>query len=257
MLVLTPDSHPLTIHRHAVRLIPNIQYGDHPRQALDIYMPPDVTHSKVIFFVHGGSWSSGNRADYGHVGHFYAQKGFVVVVVDHRLSPEVKHPEHLNDVKTAFLWTRDNIYNYGGRYPLIHLFGHSSGAHLVSLLATKHKYGTIASVTAVSGIYSLGLNVILAGYSDVFPDSSQLAHASPYEFASSYIPFPFLILYADSDIVTFKNQAKNFHERLSKRKHYFRGSSKLHCIKGEDHRSILDACATPGKTSNIILDFMK
>ncbi len=118
----------------------------------------------VLFFVHGGAWKSGDKSDYRELGNTFAgTHGFVTVVVNYRLSPEVKHPAHVQDVAGAFAWTYKKISKYGGDPQRITIFGHSAGGHLVSLLAADASYlkahristGKIRGGVSMSGRYDL------------------------------------------------------------------------------------------------------
>jgi acetyl esterase/lipase len=243
-----------------IKILSNIQYGAHKKQSLDIYLPPAGISHKVMFFVHGGAWSSGDKDMYGSIGYFYAKNGFITVLIDHRLSPEVSHPSHIEDVALAFSWTKKNIANYGGNPNNIYICGHSSGAHLVSLLATNKKYlakeglsrSDISGVIAISGIYKIGLNLNIAGYGYVFPTKTDKYDASPINFIEEGIP-PFLIMYAEKDITTLGRQAINFHKAIKNKGVVH----PLYCAKGENHSTILLDCATFDKSSKIIIDFMK
>jgi acetyl esterase/lipase len=105
---------------------------------------------------------------YRGVGRFLASQGIVAVSINYRLSPGVRHPEHIKDVARAFAWTYRNIDHYGGDRSRMFLAGHSAGAHLVSLLATDERYlkdpdlklddkarKSIRGVVAVCGVYRL------------------------------------------------------------------------------------------------------
>ena len=52
------------------------------------------------------------------------------VFPNYRLSPWVKHPEHVKDVARAFAWTNKNIAKYGGDPKRLFVGGHSAGGHL-------------------------------------------------------------------------------------------------------------------------------
>lgn len=243
-----------------VKALLNVQYGEDVRQSLDVYMPPGTDEHPVMFFVHGGAWSSGERKDYRSIGYFYAQKGFVTVLVDHRLSPGVAHPTHIKDVAKAFAWTKHHIQDFHGDKNRVCICGHSSGAHLVALLATNQKYlgdegfdnSEIEGVIAVSGVYSLGANVVVAGLGGVFPSSQDRKEASPINFIDETTP-PFLVMYAENEIVTLGSQSISFHKALKSKKI----PANLKYIRGHDHYSIITDCATSSISSKNVLDFMR
>ena len=157
-----PDALPVDVVR-------DVAYYDGPdaspgRHRLDLYLPRGKKDFPVLMLVHGGSWTIGdNRCSglYESVGHFLASRGIGAVLPNYRLSPGVKHPEHIKDVARAFAWTHKNIGKYGGNPGRLYVAGHSAGAHLVALLATDESYlraeglktADIKGVIAVSGVY--------------------------------------------------------------------------------------------------------
>ena len=96
----------------------------------------------MLLFLHGGGWVIGGKDDYfglygyGTIARCLAERGLVVVLPNYRLSPGVRHPEHIKDVARAFAWTVKNIESYAGRPDQIIVSGHSAGGHLAALLAT-------------------------------------------------------------------------------------------------------------------------
>jgi acetyl esterase/lipase len=133
---------------------------------LDIYLPKKKKDFPVVVLVHGGAWTMGdNRAAglYTSVGQFLASQGIGAVLPNYRLSPAVKHPEHVKDVAAAVGWTRRNIGKYGGNPEKLYLIGHSAGGHLVALLATDESYlkaedmksSDIKGVIPISGVYRI------------------------------------------------------------------------------------------------------
>jgi acetyl esterase/lipase len=139
-------------------------FAGRDRQTLDVFAPKGAKDRPVVLFVHGGSWVIGDKNMFGvhrAVGRFLARHGYVAVLINYRLSPAVKHPEHARDVARAFTWVRANIAKYGGNSDQIVLCGHSAGGHLVSLLATDETYlkgadrAALRGVVSVSGVYRI------------------------------------------------------------------------------------------------------
>ena len=104
---VTPDSLP-------VKEIRDISYRDEAktvpfRHKLDLFLPKDKKDFPVVVLVHGGAWIIGdNRCCglYSSVGHFLASQGIGAVLPNYRLSPGVKHPNHVQDVAKVLAWTR-------------------------------------------------------------------------------------------------------------------------------------------------------
>ncbi|HEV7718308.1 MAG TPA: alpha/beta hydrolase [Arsenicitalea sp.] len=139
----------------------NIAYADGPRKKLDVYAPSDLKGlAPVVFFIYGGGWDHGDKADYQFVGHALAARGFVVVIADYRLYPEVSYPDFLDDNAQALRWVQDNIKTYGGDTGRLFLSGHSAGAYNAVMLGLDSSfmrdYGVtmqIKGIAALSGPY--------------------------------------------------------------------------------------------------------
>lgn len=112
-------------------------FGAGPRQRLDVYAPirPADSSRPMIVFFYGGSWSGGTKAGYTFVGRALAARGFVVVIPDYRLVPEIVFPEFLKDGAAAVHWARRHAAELGGDPDRIVLMGHSAGAYNAAMLS--------------------------------------------------------------------------------------------------------------------------
>ncbi len=90
----------------------------------------------AVIHVHGGVWLFGSRHEQGHplLSHM-AANGWVGFNVDYRLSPKATMPEHIEDVKRAVAWVRDNAEELGVDPSFIAITGGSAGGHLTALAA--------------------------------------------------------------------------------------------------------------------------
>jgi acetyl esterase/lipase len=134
-----------------------VAYADGPRKKLDVYTPKNPTgKAPVLFFIYGGGWNHGERSNYQFVGNAFASRGFVVVIADYRLYPEVKYPDFLEDNAQALKWVEDNIASYGGDKERLFIAGHSAGAYNAVMLALDHSflrdYGVTMSIKAVAAL---------------------------------------------------------------------------------------------------------
>jgi acetyl esterase/lipase len=125
----------------------DIAFGPLPRQKLDVYTPRPGAHAApVLVFFYGGSWNSGRRQDYAFAGRALASRGFVTVVPDYRLYPQVRYPDFLRDGAAAIRWARDHAAQYGGDPDRIVLAGHSAGAYNAAMLALDGEFVSAAGV---------------------------------------------------------------------------------------------------------------
>jgi acetyl esterase/lipase len=189
---------------YQVESVKNVAYYDGPdavgfRHKCDVFYPKGVENCPVVVLVHGGVWMYGDKSCaglYSAVGKFLARNGILAVLPNYRLTPWVKHPEHVKDVARAVAWTHKNCAKYGGRADQLFLAGHSAGGHLVALAATDETYlkaqglkrSDIKGVIAASGVYRIPeLNVRL----DFKPEgekSGVIAKVAPMSDLSINLP---------------------------------------------------------------------
>jgi acetyl esterase/lipase len=113
---------------------------DKERHVLDVYAPKKAASNAagypVVLFIHGGSWTSGNKNIYTFIGRRLAKHGVVAVLINYRLAPPVHVPEQAADCARALAWTVSHIAQYGGDPARVFVMGHSAGGGLAALLAT-------------------------------------------------------------------------------------------------------------------------
>ncbi|UJQ93870.1 alpha/beta hydrolase [Mariluticola halotolerans] len=139
------------------KLAADIAYGPKARHRLDIYAPKahDLPRP-VVFFIYGGGWDSGDKAEYQFAGHAMAAAGFVAVVADYRVLPEVRYPGFLEDGALALSWVLDTVASYGGDPAQIFLMGHSAGAYNAVMLGLDGgRFGAPALGERLRGIVGL------------------------------------------------------------------------------------------------------
>ena len=118
----------------------DIFYDSTQNQTLDVYAPQNANNAPVIIFFYGGRWTDGKKEQYRFVADTFTKHGYVVVIPDYRKYPNVKFPAFVEDGAAAVAWSYNNIENYGGDQDNIFILGHSSGAHIASLVATDKAY---------------------------------------------------------------------------------------------------------------------
>ena len=120
----------------------NIPYASpaHERQVLDVYSPANVKNLPVVFWIHGGGWQMGNKADVEVKPKAFMEKGFVFVSTGYRLLPQVDMETIVKDIAKSIHWLHDHIAEYGGDPNRIFVMGHSAGAQLAALVCTDDRY---------------------------------------------------------------------------------------------------------------------
>ena len=192
--------------RGGIRVAKDLAYGHAPRQRLDVYAPRAACGRPrpVVVFFYGGSWNSGTRAGYAFVGRALAARGFVTVVPDYRLVPDVHYPAFVEDGAAAVRWAISHADAYCGDGGSVVLMGHSAGAYIAAMLAVDPRW-LGASRPAVKGLVGLAGPYDFAPF-DVaasraaFGQSPDPAATQPVTWAGAGDP-PALLLYGSDDTV--------------------------------------------------------
>jgi acetyl esterase/lipase len=178
------------IWRHGLEITSSIPYGEGARRTLDIYRTDDAKASPVVVFFYGGSWQSGSKRIYRFVAAALARQGYVVVVPDYRVYPEVRYPGFLEDGARAVRWARDNAARFGGDPNRLFVMGHSAGAYIAAMLVLDDRWlqqvdlapdRDIAGLIGISGPYDFlplhdGTLKVIFGGND--PSTQPIAHVS-------------------------------------------------------------------------------
>jgi acetyl esterase/lipase len=148
-----------------------VSFGDDPRLKLDVWVPNrrDNKPLPVVLFFYGGGWVSGERGEYGFAGRAFAARGFVTVIPDYRLVPQVRFPAFVDDGAKAVRWVHDHVAEFGGDPRRIHLSGHSAGSYIGAMLSLDRHFLSDAGVDPAI-VKSAAL---LSGPYDFYPFTEQ------------------------------------------------------------------------------------
>ncbi|WP_425639133.1 alpha/beta hydrolase fold domain-containing protein [Algoriphagus yeomjeoni] len=158
----------LTSEYEAISIKRDIVYreGESNAWKLDLATPNDQGSAlrPALVIVHGGGWSMGSKSVdvYQKMMVDYAEKGYVTINVEYRLTGEAGFPACIEDVKNAVRWLRAHAEELHVDPERIGTYGHSAGAHLALML------GMTSEVEELEGDgsyqeYSSHVNAVAAG----------------------------------------------------------------------------------------------
>jgi acetyl esterase/lipase len=190
-----------------VSYLQGVNYANN-KDKLDLYLPEGRVKAPVIVSYYGNQLMGGDKDEDAFVGQRFASSGFVTVVVNYRLSPEVSHPAHVQDAAASFAWVKRHITEYGGDADRVFVIGYSAGGYLAALLSTDARYlaahklspRDIRGTVPVSAFYWVERRGVAPDRDKRVWGTNQRVwvDASPAHHLGAGAP-PMLILYADDD----------------------------------------------------------
>lgn len=239
-----------------------LPYAAGPRHRLDVYAPDGGGPFPVVVFLYGGGWTEGNRAMYRFVGGALAAHGFVTIIPDYRLYPEVRFPGFLEDCAQAVAWAHAHAAQWQGDAATFFLMGHSAGAYNTAMLAIDKAWlaqvgldrAMLRGAIGISGPYDFKPDTPTLW--DIFGPPDTLARTMPITYVDGHEP-PMLLLTGTADTTVRPGNT----ERLAARIRETGGAVQTRFYPGIDHVEIIGAVGTPlrflAPTLRDCVDFMR
>lgn len=218
--------------KNTEKTILNVSYGTDAEQRMDVYLPANrnTTDTKVLVMIHGGAWSTGDKADFNEYLPVFKQRlpGYAFFNINYRLAklPSTNpFPTQENDVKAAVDFILSRADEYGFNKNKLVVFGASAGAHLALLVSYKNSTAHINALVDLFGptdmvaLYNSFSDPIeqfaLAGMLGGTPTTNAAIYqsSSPIHFVSAQSP-PTLILHGGMDPLVPVEQSVRLKEKL-------------------------------------------
>jgi arylformamidase len=195
-----------------------VSYGPGPEETLEI-MPTAAAKAPVLLFVHGGRWRPQPDNAFVYFADTLVNAGvhFVAARFSTLDPPKraTRMPDMIEELRRAVVWLSREAPGFGGDPARIHLIGHSSGAHLSSVLLTTdwQRMGAPGNVlksgTCVSGMYELRPVMLSARSAYV-----KLSAAEEDEFSAirhlDRVRCPITVAYGSKESPEFQRQGRVF-----------------------------------------------
>lgn len=242
--------------------------ADPVKHTLDLYRPAGRPGAPVLVYFHGGVWQKGDKDQYQNIGEAFARRGVLTAVANYRLTPAVRHPDHVRDAARAVAWVVRHAAEHGGRPDSVYLSGHSAGGHLITLMLFDPQYlraegvdpDAIAGVIALSGVFDLttGLDDTPDGGAPgyihgPFGDRRDvLVDASPvHRIRDTRVPL--LVILAGDDYAAMQRQSREF-VTAAQRRHL---TVTFETIAGRSHYALVQSIGQPeDRTTDLMAAFV-
>ncbi|WP_136481194.1 alpha/beta hydrolase [Cognatitamlana onchidii] len=206
-----------------------LSYGPKTNQILDIFLPANrTTATKTLILVHGGGWTSGDKADMNFVKELIKQDfpDVAIANINYQLASTNRppYPMQIDDITEAvqFLVANKEQYTISDTIGFI---GISAGAHLSMLWSyafdSNKQVEMVCSIVGPTNftdpVYLNNTSPIIEPLIDLFgqtPTIQLLEKASPYHQVTSVAP-PTIMFYAENDELVPISQGLDMRDKLA------------------------------------------
>ncbi|TJZ99932.1 alpha/beta hydrolase [Bacillus thuringiensis] len=144
-------------YRHALnetKIVKDISYNSKfPNGNLDIIYPKnDMEKRSIIFWMHGGGFVGGDKADITGYAVELAAHGYIVVNINYALAPKNKYPTPVLQLGEAYKYIQENAKKYNLNLDRVYFAGDSAGAQISGqfvMIQTSEEYAKLAKIDAI------------------------------------------------------------------------------------------------------------
>ena len=129
-----------------------IVYQRRSGQTFDAWIPSGAGPHVPVLLVHGGGWEAGDRVTYiTPLFRPLAEANVAWFSMDYRLTPDVAHPEQLQDLRDAIAFLREHAGSFDIDADKLVVVGESASAQMATLVGTED--ARLAGVISFYGVY--------------------------------------------------------------------------------------------------------
>jgi arylformamidase len=227
------------------------KYGPSKKEELDFY-PSKSRNAPTQIFIHGGAWRGGLAKNYGFLAELFCSAGINLLIPDFDRVEDAPNglQTMVEQIRRAAHWAYTNADTLNIDANNLHLFGHSSGAHLTACALTTDWHtnyqlppNIIRSATCTSGLYDLKPVRLSSrnGYLNLTDDIEQ--SLSPERHAQK-ITVPLTITYGTKESPEFIRQAQSFAHAINAHRAP-NDAAQLLELEGLNHFEVLETITHP------------
>ena len=237
-------------------------YGSTLIEGLDLYRADKSGgRAPVNIFVHGGAWRTGLAKDYAFAAEMFVNAGVHLVVPDFVWVQDADGDLRVmaSQLQRAVAWVYRNAPGFGGDSNRIFMSGHSSGAHLTSVLMTTPwqksfnlPENPIKGAVCCSGVYDLK-PVRLSARSKYVKFTDEVEDALSPQRHVDQLNAPLVVAYGSLETPEYQRQARDFAAAAKA------AGKPVHLLRGDEynHFEIIETLASPhGLLGRAVLEQM-
>ncbi|WP_242085663.1 alpha/beta hydrolase [Aestuariivivens sediminis] len=220
------NSNPIVLE---YKTLTNVPYGSDSNQTYDIYLPEGRDlNTKVMIFVHGGGWNSGDKSSMDYLINLYRTDfpDLALVNINYRLSDDSNppYPMQIDDISTVVNQLKANREDYviSENYGFL---GVSAGGHLSLLWSyafdDQKNVKMICSIVGPTNFtdpaYLQNTDPLLQSFLDTYginPTIAFLEEISPLHQVTNTAP-PTILFYGGQDPLIPTSQGTDLRDRLN------------------------------------------
>lgn len=202
----------------------DVPYGPTEMERLDIFPAPQANAPVVVYF-HGGAWTRWDKENNSYQAPVFTAAGATFVPVNFGLVPNVTLDELVRQCRAAVKWVWQNARSFGADPDRLYVAGHSSGGHVVGLLAVTDwardwdmPAGVIKGAFAASGMYELEPVRLSSRNGYLKLDEGMTARNSAMRQIPDRMP-PMVVAYGGREQIEFRRHSRDFCAELRRRGH--------------------------------------
>jgi arylformamidase len=129
----------------------DLEYGDLPRQRLDLFLA-DTPGAPTLMFIHGGYWQRNDKEGFAFIAEGPLARGVNVAVVEYTLAPAARMDQIVGEIRRVVTWLAERLGDFGADPARLYVSGHSAGGHLTAMAMNL---AAVKGGLAISGLYDL------------------------------------------------------------------------------------------------------
>ena len=237
-----------------------LSYGKTPIESLDVYVT-SRPNAPVHIHVHGGAWQAGSAKISAFPAELFVKAGVHYVALDfiNVLEAEGNLATMIAQVRSAIAWVYRNAQVFGGDHDRLYVSGHSSGAHLASVVLTtdwQQEFGLPANLIK-GGLLCSGMYDLRPVRLSVRSNYVKFTDAVERDFSAQRhvdrIGCSVVVAYGTFETPEFQRQARDFFAALQAAGR----PARLLVGEGYNHFEILETLANPyGFLGHAVLEQM-